>query len=168
MNAAGIWFRDEQRFEVPHLRLALAILPLVVTALAVARAVWPRMARGFPVSAGDVVFFAARLWGVFAWLLRVRLVVEVGDDGLVVRLRALPWRTHVAADGWRRATLVTFDAVHDFGGYGLRRAGPLRAYIAGGTMGVTLALKDGDTMIVGSPRAEALLAALKRAASQRC
>ncbi len=112
------------------------------------------------------MFFSVLLWGVFVWLLRVRLVVDVGAGGLTVGLRALPWRDRVAPGAWRRASLVTFDAIRDFGGYGLRRAGPLRAYIARGTRGVVLALKDGETMIVGSERAEALLAALDRIAAR--
>ena len=161
------WFHDEQRLEVPRLRIALAILPLLVTALAIARVTVPGIVRRLPVSAADLIFFTLLLWIVFAWLLRVRLVVDAGATGVSVRLRGLPWRDDVPVGGWRRASLVSFDARRDFGGYGLRRAGPLRAYVAAGTTGVELELSDGGVMIVGSARAADLLTAIERAARGR-
>ncbi|HZT75159.1 MAG TPA: hypothetical protein VFA27_00775 [Vicinamibacterales bacterium] len=155
-------FREEQTFAARQARAAVAVIPLLVSGVAVLRVAGSRLVARLPASGADLVFLAVLLWIVFAWLLRVRLVVQVHADGLLVRLRGLPWRDRVARGEWTRASVVTFDAVRDFGGYGLRRAGPLRAYVAGGTTGVKLALRDGSTLIVGSARPADLVAALEK------
>ena len=163
MSATPRTFHDEQPFEHRRIAAALAVLPALVTGLAVLRLSFPARLARLPASAGDLVFFATLLWIVFAWLLRVRLVVDVDARGLRVGLRGLLWSERLPVRGWTAASIVSFDAPHEFGGYGLRRVGRLRAYIARGTTGVKLALTSGDTLVVGTPRPAELLAALDRA-----
>lgn len=166
-SSGGEWFHEAQRLNVPRLRIALACLPLLVTAAAGVRVALPRTAARLPMSAGDLVFLAALSWLVFAWLVRARLVVATDADGVTIRLSGLPWRERIAPAAWRRATLVTFDASREFGGYGLRRAGPVRACIAAGSTGVRLDLADGGTLVIGTSRPADLLAAVNRAAGRR-
>lgn len=157
-------FREERAFAGRQVRATVAIVPLLVSGVAILRMTrWPPVER-LPTSTGNLVFLAVLLWAVFAWLRRVRLVVKVDADGLTVRLRGLPWRDRIAAGEWTAASAVAFDAAREFGGYGLRRAGPLRAYVADGTTGVRLLLRDGGVLIVGSHRPADLLAALARVA----
>jgi hypothetical protein len=156
-------FHEEQPFDRRRVGLALAALPLLLTAAAAARLLAPRWTARLPISAGDLIFFAVLLWIVYAWLVRVRLVVDVTSDGLAVGLRGLIWRERIAAGRWTRASIVSFEAGREFGGYGLRRTGRLRTYIAGGSTGVRVDLADGDALIIGSARERDLLAALERA-----
>ncbi len=162
-RTADALFHEEQPFDLRRAGIALAALPLIVTATAAARLLVPRLTTRLPVSAGDLIFFAVLLWIVYAWLVRVRLVVDVTSDGVAVGLRGLFWRERIAAGRWTNASIVSFDAGREFGGYGLRRAGRLRTYIAGGSTGVRLDLAGGDALIIGSARERDLLAALDRA-----
>ena len=159
-------FHEEQPFSERRLRLAIAVLPLLITLLAAARATLPRWPSRLPVSTGDLAFLAVLLWIVYAWLARVRLVTDVSAEGIAVGLRGLFWHDRVPAGGWRSASLATFDAAREFGGYGLRRVGALRAYVASGSRGVRIELTDGSVLLLGSDRAADLLAALNRAAGR--
>ena len=101
----GALFRETQAFDRRRLAAILAALPSLVTALAVAAVFSPRLIARLPTSRGDLFFFAVLLWIVFAWLIRVKLVVEVDDRGLNVRLRGVPWRERVDAAAVRQVSI---------------------------------------------------------------
>jgi len=57
--------------------------------------------------------------------------------------------------------------MREFGGWGIRTSGDGgRAYNAYGNMGVQLVLTDGKRVLVGTQRAEELLAALRLAGAE--
>ncbi len=160
-------FYEEQPLRVRRLRWRLAILPLFLTTLAIAQVGFGRQLGPYPVRNGDLMFFAILLWIVYVWLTRVRLMTEVTAAGLTVGLRGLLRRERVSAAEWVAWTATAFDARRDFGGYGIRRRGSTSAYIAGGTRGVRIELRNGRVLVVGSERPADLAAALDRATRGR-
>jgi hypothetical protein len=90
----------------------------------------------------------------------LRVVTEVGFDELHVRLAPSRGRRIPLAD-LAEATVVTYRPLRDFGGWGVRWAGPRGvAYNAYGSRGAQLVLHDGRRVLVGSQRPEELVVAL--------
>src|SRR5579872_5363746 len=113
-------------------------------------------------STGQLASLAMFLWLVYVWLTRIRLVTDVGDDHLAVRLKGLSRHHRVALAKVRSAAVVEFDPMKDFGGYGIRTLDHGRAYVAGGRHGVRLELEGSGFVIVGSNRPGDLLASIDR------
>jgi hypothetical protein len=113
-------------------------------------------------SNASVIGWTIFLWIVYLRLLTVRLVTEVRDRELIVKMRGL-WRAHrVLLVNIPSAEVVDFDPIRDYGGYGIRSNREGKAYIANGNGGVRLKLSDGSSLVVGSQRANALASVLKR------
>jgi hypothetical protein len=94
------------------------------------------------------------------WLTRARLITEVREDVLSVRFfllwpgREIPW-SEIA-----RAEAVTYRPIRDYGGWGVRRGAAGMAYNVSGKRGVSIHLRNGENLLVGSQRAEELAQAI--------
>lgn len=94
------------------------------------------------------------------WLFRVlRLVVEVGEEALVVQFaplhkRVIPYHTI------RSCRAITYRPLRDYGGWGIRFSRRGQAYNVSGNRGVLLVFDSGRPLMIGSQRAEALAAAI--------
>jgi hypothetical protein len=114
-----------------------------------------------PMSNADVVGWTVFLWVIYLGLITVRLVTEVRPGELVIALRGL-WRSRrVALHRIQSVETITYDAVRDFGGYGIRSTRSGKAYVAGGCRGVRVTLEGGEKLVVGSERPDKLAAALR-------
>ncbi len=154
-------FHEEQILQPPRRRWAVALPPAVITALAAGQ-----MRAGHPlfkysVSTGRLMALAVLGWAVYVWLSRVRLVTDVDQEGVSVRLRGLSRHHRIPRASITRTSIVAFDPEKDFGGYGIRSVDGGRAYVGLGRRGVRLELAGNGFAVVGSARPEALIAALK-------
>jgi hypothetical protein len=114
-----------------------------------------------PMSNADVIGWTVFLWLIYLRLITVRLVTEVRPGELVIALRGL-WRTRrVALDRIQSVETITFDALREYGGYGIRSTRSGKAYVAGGSRGVRVTLEGGEKLVVGSERPDELAAALR-------
>jgi hypothetical protein len=96
----------------------------------------------------------------------LRLVTEVRPGLLSVGLA--PFRTrNIPIHDIHEAQPREYSPMAEFGGWGVRmgRDG-CRAYNAYGSMGVQLTLTDGSRILIGTQKAEALLAALRAAGAK--
>ncbi len=153
-----VLFHEEQRFGDGRLRLLLAasVGALLVALLALG----PRVG---PPGAWVVLGAGALVLGVLLGLaLGTRLVTEVRREGLLVQLkpfhrvpRRIPFEQAV------RLEAVTYAPLREYGGWGLRRGATGRAYSAWGDRGVLLTFPGGETVLLGSQRADQLAAALR-------
>ena len=100
------------------------------------------------------MFLAVLLWGVYVWLSRVRLVTDVDETGVSIRLRGLSSHHRIPLDTINARSIVTFDPDKDFGGYGIRTVdgGRGRAYMAKATRGVRLEFEGGRFAVIASGR----------------
>jgi len=157
------FFHEEQSYRQLRVRLLLAIPPVILLAVSVWQVGLGHRWGLHAASNGDLITLAAFIWLVYAWLLRVRLVTEVRRGEISIRLRGLGRHDRVAAATINTASVVLFDPVRDFGGYGIRGTRGGRAYVAGRTPGVRLDLLKGGFLVIGSRRPEELLTAINRA-----
>ena len=154
-------FHEEQKFRQPRLRILTAIPPVGMSLLAIWQVglghVWGKQ----PMSNASVIGWAIFLWLIYLRLMTVKLVTEVSPDAVHVAMRGL-WRSNrIPAREVRSVHVVTFDAVKDWGGYGIRANQRGRAYIAGGNQGVRLELSGGRSVLVGSLRPDELAGAIR-------
>jgi hypothetical protein len=152
-------FREEQRFTQRWL-WALVVVATVAAWVGLVAAV---------VDPGDdgsswVVVVAAALVGVGLPVLfgLACLTTEVWPDRVVIRYRPFTTRTIVLSEV-TRVDSVSYDPVREYGGWGIKGWTQRKvAYNVSGNRGALLRLADGRTVLIGSPRADELAAAVRR------
>ncbi|HME05462.1 MAG TPA: hypothetical protein VKG25_00370 [Bryobacteraceae bacterium] len=162
-SASQPLFREVQRFPLRRAAIALAVPPCCMLILLVWQVLLGHPWGKEPMSNANVVGWTIFLWLIYLRLITVRLVTEVRNGELIVGMRGL-WRSRrVRLSDIRSVEIVSFDPVHDYGGYGIRsnREGP--AYIASGSRGVRVTLSAGEKLLVGSQRADELAKVVSRA-----
>jgi hypothetical protein len=157
MKADGATFRETQRFTWP---LLLVLIP----ALGGFAAVYGLHFSGRTRMPATLLVALPLFWtALIAFLAAMRLDTTVERDALVARFFPLRTRRVPFAE-IVRAEAVTYRPIREYGGWGIRWAGPRKwAYNVSGRRGVLLTLRDGGTFLVGSRRAEELAGALARA-----
>lgn len=147
-------YYEQQRFRTVRIRILTAIVPaamLLLTILQVGFGLnWGKQTNG------SLIGWTIFLWLVYWRLMMVKLVTEVRTGELRVAMRGL-WRSRkVPLAEVISATVVTFDPVRDWGGYGIRNSRRGRAYIAGGNEGVEVQTGKGGVLLIGSGRSAEL------------
>jgi hypothetical protein len=156
-------FHEEQLYRQLRVRLLLAILPLILLAVTVWQVGFGHRWGPHAASNGDLITATVFTWLVYVRLLRVRLVTDVQPGEISIRLRGLWRHDRIAAATIKAASVVVFDPVLDFGGYGIRATRGGRAYLASRTPGVRLDLVKGGFVVIGSEHPDELLKAINRA-----
>jgi hypothetical protein len=102
---------------------------------------------------------------VAALLLSVRMVVVVTRERLTIRYFPLPFRETIPISRIGSYEVVAYRPLADFGGWGIRYSGRLRAlgYTVSGTQAVRIVRPGLQTLMVGTQRPEELSEALRRA-----
>jgi hypothetical protein len=149
-------FHEAQALRQWHGRIILALPPAALLFIAVRQLAFHHPWGNPPMSDGSVIFLTILLVGVYIRLITIRLVTELRSGGLSIGLRGLWRRRRVPLQSIRSATAVQYDAVGEYGGYGVRSGPRGLAYIANGNRAVQLELKDGRKLLIGSQRPEEL------------
>lgn len=156
-------FRETQKFGQSSLRVLLAIPPVLVLLLLIWQVGLGHRWGRHPMTNGEIVFLFVILALLYARLSTVRLSIVVGESEIRVALKGAFWRTRIAGDEIESARVAHYDALRDYGGYGVRVSKRGRAYIAGGDGGALLALTDGRQILLGSQKPEELTEAIRKA-----
>jgi hypothetical protein len=92
--------------------------------------------------------------------LYMKLIVEVGDDG--VHIRYVPFVSRlIPFEEIEGHEARSYKPIREYGGWGIRWwGGQRRAYNVSGDQGVELKLRSGDRIMIGSQRADALAEAI--------
>ncbi len=94
------------------------------------------------------------------WIAAMRMVTEVRDDALRVKFKLL-WPERLIPYGEIvKAEPMRYHPILDYGGWGVRGFGRVRAFNVSGTDGVLLKLRDGNDLMIGSRKANDLAAAI--------
>lgn len=109
-----------------------------------------------------IVFLAA----VIVWLHKMSLVTQVRAEGLTVQFKWL-WRPRlIPLSTIHSYRVVTYKPLAEYGGWGIRYGfNGGKAYTSSGTRGVQLEFVDGERLLIGSQRPEALARAIEQAKS---
>jgi hypothetical protein len=159
-------FYEEQSFRQTRLRILTAIPPVALTLGVIWQVALGHRWGKQPMSDTGLIVWSIFLWLVYLRLMRVKLITEINPEirpgELRVRMRGL-WRSiRIPLDKVTSASVVTFDPVRDWGGYGFRHTKKGTAYLAGGGEGVELRLTSGALVLIGSRRSAELARAIER------
>lgn len=147
-----VLFHEEQSFRQPWV-WACVLVPLASIALVI---LWQLRAGppggGLPAWAVELAWTELVLVVVLLWLYRVRLVTEVRTDGLVLHFQWLWPRRWLPFTDIRTYSVVTYNPIRDYGGWGIRGLPGNMAYNVSGNRGVHLTFTDGATLLIGSQR----------------
>lgn len=97
-----------------------------------------------------------------AFMLSMHLVTEVLDEGLSIRMVPFPGRT-IPYDSIVSYEPRTYNALREFGGWGIRLGWNGKAYNMSGRDGIQLTLSSGERILVGTHRPEDLFKAMQAA-----
>jgi len=147
-------FEEEQRFTqawlwIPLIAFAVLHAGLILWALPLA----------------SVSLVTTAVWGgVILFLYFARLMTSIFPDRLVLHYFLLFVRKEILLEDIERAEVVRYRPLLDYGGWGIHYSMRFRrwAYNVSGNKGVILYLKDGRSLLIGSQRAEAFIAAIER------
>lgn len=158
-------YYEAQPLSRAHTRIVLAFPPAALLFLTIRQVVFHKPWGSHPMTDGGLIFLTVLLSAVYLRLITVKLVTELCSTELTVAMRGLWKRRHIPVAEIRSAELASYDAVADFGGYGIRSGRRGTAYIARGNQGVELTLSDGHKVLVGSRHPSDLLEKLRGTAS---
>ncbi len=148
-------FREEQSFRQPWL-WALVAGGAVLTIARLVRMV--RSSEGNP--AGPAAALAAQA-GLGSLLYVMKMVTEVGKEALYIRAEPIRLERHIPFRNIEFCEARTYNALLEYGGWGIRRGASGRAYNVSGNRGVQLQLASGERLLIGSQRAEELAEAIR-------
>jgi len=155
-------FHEVQRFRQWFLYLPVAIVTVLVWWEFVQQVVLGRPTAERPIPDWLAWVFAVVFGlGLPAFLALVRLVTTVTPESLCVRL--YPFRAvRISIAEIENAAVREYSPIAEFGGWGVRQSrGRGRAYTAYGNKGVQLVVRGKGPILIGSQRADELLATLR-------
>lgn len=161
----GVVFREVQRLRQPWVWAVAASIALATWAMA-----FYQLVLGVPVGnnpAEDwLMVVILLLVGVLfpAFILSVRLTVEVRREGLFLRYRPFHHRfIDLKLETVVSAQAMTYRPLRDFGGWGIRYGRGGTAYSMSGKEGVQLTYTKNRHIMIGSLRAQELEMAIRSA-----
>ena len=145
-----LYFHEEQHFD-RRLLLAVALIPLIMfVVLLLSPQTQPAALLVFIPVAALLIFVGAYM----------KLITEVGPDGIAVRLRPFPTFRY-AFSRLQSVQPRKYRPILEYGGWGIRWSARGWAYNARGNEGVQLVLDDGGRVLIGSQEAERLAEAIE-------
>lgn len=156
-------FREEQRFhQVWVWLIVLGIAALIwystIQQIILRRPFGSRPAPNMLL----IIFWLLFGIGLPAFFFSARLITEVRRDGIYVRFFPIHISFHkIAFEELGSFEVRKYNALREYGGWGIRYGPQGKAYNVGGNRGVQLVLTDGKRTLIGSQRPEEFLAALQ-------
>ena len=172
MNSEGYplaSFREEQRFRQIWIWIIILGIAALMWYSAFTQIIQRRPFGENPAPNSLLIIF----WILFgiglpALLLSARLITEVRMDGIYIRF--FPFHLSykkIAFQDLQSFEVRTYNALREYGGWGIRYGPQGKAYNVGGNRGVQLVLTDGKRILIGSQRPEELAEALSLALRER-
>lgn len=115
-----------------------------------------------PMSDLGLVLMSALVFALTGLFMAMHLSTEITKEG--VRIFFFPLtRRFISWDEVEQASVVEYNPVLDYGGWGLRWGRQGRAYSVSGSTGIELLLKNGKKVLIGTRRGEELPLILHKA-----
>ncbi len=101
-------------------------------------------------------------FGMLILFIRMRLITVVTDQNLYVQMQPLHVRpVAIKLTDLKAVDVITYNALNDFGGWGIRYGAGGKIYNAKGNRAVRLSYATGTHLMIGSQQPEELLAAIQ-------
>ncbi|MDO9546292.1 MAG: DUF6141 family protein [Pelolinea sp.] len=101
------------------------------------------------------IFWILIGFGLPLFFFYCRLVTEVREDGIYFRYIPFHWSyRRIAFEDVVRCEVKTYNAIREYGGWGIRWRCKGKAYSVSGNQGIRFELMNGKRLLIGSQRAE--------------
>lgn len=154
-------FHEVQKLPLKRTAVALAVPPVAMTLILVWQVILGHTWGKYAISNANVIGWTVFLWIVYLRLLTVRLVTDVQNRELIIRLRGMLRKRRIRASDIAEVEVAKFDPERDFGGFGIRPIRGGTAYLTAGGQGVRVRLKKGSMVVISSQRPEKLAGTLR-------
>lgn len=158
-----VLFREEQRFRQFWVWLIVLGLAAFIWYSAVRQILLKRPFGSRP--APDtllIIFWLLFGIGLPLLLFSAKLITEVRQDGIYIRFFPLHLAFQkISFEELKTFEVRTYNALRDYGGWGIRYGPQGKAYNVGGNRGLQLEFQDGKKLLIGSQKAEELLIAIQ-------
>ncbi len=109
-----------------------------------------------------IIFWVLFGLGLPVLFFSIRLITEVRLDGIYIRFFPFHFSSKkIAFQDLQSFEVRTYNALREYGGWGIRYGPQGKAYNVGGNRGVQLVLTDGKRILIGSQKPEEFLAAIQ-------
>ena len=156
-------FREEQKFQQVWVWFIVLGLAVLVWYSTIQQIILRRPFGSRP--APDtllIIFWLLFGIGLPALLLYARLITEVRNDGIYIRFVPFHFSFHkIAFEELKSFEVRKYNALREYGGWGIRYGPQGKAYNVGGNRGMQLELVDRKRILIGSQRPEEFLAVLQ-------
>ena len=166
MNSEGYsipTFREEQRFSQIWVWLIVIGVAALIWYSTFTQIIQRRPFGEHPAPNTLLIIF----WFLFgigmpALLLSARLITEVRMDGIYIRFFPFHFSyREIAFHDLKSFEVRRYNALREYGGWGIRYGPQGKAYNVGGNRGIQLVLTDGKRILIGSQKPEEFLAAIQ-------
>lgn len=109
------------------------------------------------------LFLGIIIFALINLFLHVKLVTQIRTDGIYVRYA--PFQPSFSFYSWQSIDeiyLREYNALLEYGGWGIRFSPLGRAFIAAGTTGVQIVFKDGSKVLIGTQQPDGMIEVLER------
>jgi hypothetical protein len=118
---AELLFREKQRLPLGARAIALAMPPAVLLFLCLRQLVWHHPWGTPPMTNGGIIFLTVLVGMVYLRLITVHIRTDLRGRRLTVAMKGLFRRTLIQLADVANAEAVEYDAVSEYGGYGIRK-----------------------------------------------
>ena len=158
-NEELVILEEKQRLNLSILWLAV-LAPVVIVWYGFFSQIIRKKPWGQHPASDLVLIILVALFGVgLPWLfLKTCLILQIRPDGFYYRF--VPFNLKFRKIPWfevKNAEVITFSAIKDYGGYGIRYYRQGKAYIAKGKKGLKLQLASGREIVFSSKDPESFL-----------
>ncbi len=161
-TVTGPYFIEHQKFRQRWLWFILAAMTVFLAYMLIQQVVMGRPFGNNP-APDYVVVILFFIFGVgFPVLFYIMtLTTEVRGDGIYIRLFPLHMGFHrISLGELKTFEARTYNALSEYGGWGIRYGPSGKAYNISGNRGVQLELASGERILIGSQKAEELVSAI--------
>ena len=163
----AILFREDQQFRDPVLWVILVVFAAfsLGTALYIMTRTYRAAEAGIPWQSWAMlgVFVVLPVLLVLLALAIAKFQIEVSTEGLFLRFFPLHWKVRkIDLADVEGIEAVTYHAVRDYGGFGIRLLPRAKAYSVGGGQGVRISYRNGYHLLLGTRHPRDLAMAVSR------
>ena len=159
----NILFTETQRFRQWWLMLIIIGINLVAIWGFVQQVILGHTFGDKPTSNAGIIAFLIFTIVISIFLLSITLKTEITDEG--VSIQFFPFINKPQSIPWNSLSdykLIQYNALKEYGGWGLRFKSSGKAYNIAGNHGLLLEFPNGKTLLIGTQKPEELLVALKK------
>ncbi|MDA3953434.1 MAG: DUF6141 family protein [Bacteroidales bacterium] len=116
-----------------------------------------------PMSNSGLIITEVLVFAFSLWYWNIKLVVKVLDEGIYIKFLMMQFKYKlIEFNQIDTCKAIEYNAIKEFGGWGIKGIKHKKAYTTSGKFGVQLKLKNGNTVLIGTKKPDGLTLAIDK------